>query len=158
MFHLIPAPLHRLALRLGYRLIWNWLRIRKPARRGASVIVERADGKILFVRHSYGSRAWCFPGGGHKRGEEPEHCARREMREELGRGIAKIELVGLIEETINGSPHASSVFAASLDGEPEPDGREIIETRFFDPAAPPDELPYPAQQRLALWRAYRSGN
>lgn len=158
MFHLIPAPLHRLALRIGYRLIWNWLRIVKPARQGASVIVERADGHILFVRHSYGSQVWCFPGGGRKRGEMAEICARREMREELGRGIAWLEQCGQIEEEINGSPHSSTVFAARLDGEPVIDDREIIEARFFDPAAPPPGLPRAVEQRLALWRAYKSGN
>jgi ADP-ribose pyrophosphatase YjhB (NUDIX family) len=158
MFHLIPAPLHRFALRTAYRLIWNWLRIVKPARRGTSVIVEREDGHILFVRHSYGSTAWCFPGGGRKRDEDAESCARREMREDLGRGIVSIEPVGVIEEEINTSPHSSAVFAARLDGEPRIDGREIIEARFFDPASPPPGMPHAVERRLALWRAYRSGN
>lgn len=158
MLHLIPATLHRLALRIAYRLIWNWLRIMKPARRGTSVIVEREDGHILFVRHSYGSTAWCFPGGGRKRGEDAEACARREMREELGREIVSLEPVGTVEEEINTSPHSSSVFAARLEGEPRIDGREIIEARFFDPASPPPGLPHPVERRLALWRAYRSGS
>jgi 8-oxo-dGTP diphosphatase len=57
---------------------------------GAICVVERDDGCLLLVRHSY-RRRWGFPGGLVKRREDIEDAARREAKEEVG--IA-IELVG----------------------------------------------------------------
>jgi ADP-ribose pyrophosphatase YjhB (NUDIX family) len=57
---------------------------------GAICVIERADGRILLVRHSYRNR-WGFPGGLLKRGEEVADGARREALEEVG---LDIELLG----------------------------------------------------------------
>jgi 8-oxo-dGTP diphosphatase len=57
---------------------------------GAICVVERDDGRVLVVRHSY-RRRWGFPGGLLKRGEEAVEGARREVLEEVG---LEIELVG----------------------------------------------------------------
>jgi len=57
---------------------------------GAICVVERSDGRILLVRHSYRNR-WGFPGGLLKRGEEVVDGAHREAMEEVG---LSIELVG----------------------------------------------------------------
>lgn len=57
---------------------------------GAICVIERADGRVLLVRHSYRSR-WGFPGGLVNRGEDVGDTARREAREEVG---LDIELVG----------------------------------------------------------------
>jgi 8-oxo-dGTP pyrophosphatase MutT (NUDIX family) len=53
-------------------------------------VVERDDGRLLLVRHSY-RRRWGFPGGLLKRHEDVSDAARREAREEVG---IEIELVG----------------------------------------------------------------
>jgi 8-oxo-dGTP pyrophosphatase MutT (NUDIX family) len=57
---------------------------------GAICVIERGDGRVLLVRHSYRDR-WGFPGGLLKRGEEVGHGASREALEEVGLAI---ELVG----------------------------------------------------------------
>src|SRR5439155_25977467 len=57
---------------------------------GAICVIERADGRVLLVRHSYRKR-WGLPGGLLKRGEEVADGARREAMEEVG---LDIELVG----------------------------------------------------------------
>ena len=57
---------------------------------GSICIIERADGHILLVRHSY-RNAWGFPGGLLNRGEGPAEGAVRECREEVD--IA-IEVIG----------------------------------------------------------------
>jgi 8-oxo-dGTP diphosphatase len=57
---------------------------------GAICVVERDDGRLLLVRHSY-RRRWGFPGGLLKRHEHVSDAARREAREEVG---IEIELVG----------------------------------------------------------------
>jgi len=60
-------------------------------RRSAGVLLRRpADGHVLLV-HPGGpfwarkdAGAWSIPKGEHDESEEPEACARREFREELG--------------------------------------------------------------------------
>ena len=50
---------------------------------GAMAIIERPDGAVLLVRHSYRKR-WGVPGGLMKRREHPEVGLRREVQEEVG--------------------------------------------------------------------------
>jgi ADP-ribose pyrophosphatase YjhB (NUDIX family) len=50
---------------------------------GALAVVERSDGRLLLVRHSYRPN-WGLPGGFLKRREAPDDGARREVREEVG--------------------------------------------------------------------------
>src|SRR5207237_10410221 len=57
---------------------------------GAICVIERSDGRVLLVRHSY-RRRWGFPGGLIARGETPAAAARREAMEEVGLAI---EIVG----------------------------------------------------------------
>ncbi|MEZ5237457.1 MAG: NUDIX domain-containing protein [Microthrixaceae bacterium] len=50
---------------------------------GALCIVQRGDGSVLLVRHSY-NRRWGTVGGLAKFGENPDVAAVREAREEVG--------------------------------------------------------------------------
>lgn len=70
---------------------------------GAICVIDRGDGHILLVRHSYRDR-WGFPGGLLKKGEEAADGARREAREEVG---LSIELVG--EPTVVVAPEPRRV-------------------------------------------------
>lgn len=151
MLHLIPAPLHRALLPLAHRLRRRWRHWRKVPLAGCSVIVARPDGAVLLVRHSYGSRDWCLPGGGLGQGEQPEACARRELREELGLSPPAMTAVATLAETISGSPHTAHLFHCISDQPPRIDAREIVEARFFDPAALPEPLSAITRRRLDLW-------
>jgi len=57
---------------------------------GAICIVQREDGAILLVRHSY-YRQWGTPGGLAKRHEQPEVAVIRETLEEVN---LRVELLG----------------------------------------------------------------
>lgn len=57
---------------------------------GAMCIIEREDGRVLLVRHSYRNN-WGFPGGLLNRGEGPAEGAVREVMEECA---ISIEVVG----------------------------------------------------------------
>lgn len=137
MLHLIPAPLHRLALRLAHALRKLWWRAAKPRLMGVNVILLDGEGRVLLVRHSYGSGSWTLPGGGLKRGEPPLAAARRELAEELNCAVEDLSLLGMNERRLHGAPCVSHVYAARLDALPQPDGREVSEARFF----PRDGLP-----------------
>ncbi len=150
---LIPAALHRALLPLAHRARGWWWRMVKPKLAGCSIIATDLDGRVLLVRHSYGSRGWSLPGGGIKRGEEPASAAIRELREETGCIAQAPVLVAVLEETLSGAPHEAHIYSAMVDEAPRPDRREILEARFFPVSLLPEPLSDLTRQRLAVWTA-----
>lgn len=155
MLYLIPPPLHRAALRWAHATRRIWRRVVKPHLAGVSVIARNDAGEILLVRHSYGPDNWSFPGGGCGRGEDPAKAAQREMQEELGCAVEQLELVSALSETISGAPHTAHIFAGLIRGDLQPDGREIVEARFFPLDALPQPLSPLAKTRLDSWLEQR---
>jgi 8-oxo-dGTP pyrophosphatase MutT (NUDIX family) len=152
----LPPALHRWALALAYRLRHCWRCWRKAPIAGVSVIITNLSGEVLLIKHSYGPDVWGLPGGGLRRGEDPLEAARREVREELGIALARIEPLGTLEEVLSGSPHTVHLFAATCDCEPQPDGREVVVARFFPLHALPEPLGKTGA-RIAAWRARGAG-
>jgi ADP-ribose pyrophosphatase YjhB (NUDIX family) len=150
MLHLIPAPLHRLGLRIAHRLRKRWRRLAKRPTAGVSVIAVDDVGRVFLVRHGYGSGRWSLPGGGLGRSEDPQTCAAREIREELGCALDRVELAAQFDEILHGAPHRAFVFTARFAGEPRADGREVIETGWFALEALPLDLVSFAAHRLRL--------
>ncbi len=153
MPHFIPAPLHRALLPLANTVRHRWRRWRKTPIAGVTVIITNLGGDVLLLRHSYGPAVWALPGGGLSRGEDPLDAARREMREELGVELARIEAIGTLEEVLSGSPHTAHIFAATCDQRPKPDGREVTEARFFPSHSLPEPLGRTTRDRIAMWKA-----
>lgn len=156
MLHLIPVPLHRLALRVAHRLRGQVRRWLKPNLSGVSLIAVDEEGRMLLVRRSYGSGAWSLPGGGLKRGEAPEACMRRETREELGCELFALEPLAPFRENLSGAPHVAYLFVGQLAGHPRPDGREILEARFFALDALPVPMGRVAMRRIDHYRSILS--
>jgi 8-oxo-dGTP pyrophosphatase MutT (NUDIX family) len=103
----LPASLHRALLPLAHRVRHLWRRWRRTPIAGVSVIITNLGGDVLLLKHSYGPDVWGLPGGGLGRGEDPAAAARREVREELGLELARIEPIGTLEEVLSGSPHTA---------------------------------------------------
>lgn len=157
MLHLIPRQLHRLALRIadkGRKLYWRTFR---PRIEGVCLIATNDAGHILFARHSYGSGNWLLPTGGMKRGEDALQTARREMFEELGCGLRGARVLTTQHNTLHGARHTQHLVAARLEGEPKPDGREVLQACFFSPDALPDPVTPRTLRQLALWQASTEG-
>lgn len=150
----LPAPLHRAVLPLVHSLRHMWRHWRKTPLAGVSVILANTVGEVLLLRHSYGPDVWALAGGGMGPREDPQAAARREVREELGLVLDRLELVAVIEEVISGSPHTAHIFVAISDAPPRPDGREILEARFFAADALPADLGRTTAARLAIWREW----
>jgi ADP-ribose pyrophosphatase YjhB (NUDIX family) len=149
MLHLIPASLHRLLYRVADKARRQWWRVRPPRRGSVIVVAFDNAGQVLLVRHSYGPPVWAVPGGGLDRDEAPEAAASREIREELGCGLADLIAVDASEQRIAGSRGLQHIFAARLEGTPLPDMREIIAVTFADP----EHLPNNCGARTRKWIA-----
>lgn len=116
------------------------------------MIARDTEDRLLLVRLSYAGAGWSFPGGGANRGETMEAAAIRELAEETGCSARMVRLVGTIEETLSGSPHTAHVFTCLTEDFPVPDGREVVEARFFPGHSLPHPLTERTQARLAFWR------
>ncbi len=135
---LIPAPLHRLALRLAHALRKIWWRYAQPTLVGVGVLLIDGEGRMLLVRHSYGSGLWSLPGGALGRHELPVPAAKREVLEELGCELKDVEPIGVNKRRLHGAPCVTHLYAAPLAADaPRADTREILEVAWF----PPDDLP-----------------
>ena len=155
MLRLIPDPLFRSALRLADRLRKRWWQLTRPTLLGVSVVAENARGEVLMVRLSYGKGFWSFPGGGCHRGETFDDAAHRELLEETGCRIDRMELLGSMEEDLHGASNIVAVFGGRTEDVPRIDHREVIEARFFPADAPPPQLTPVGRRRLDLYRQWR---
>lgn len=149
----LPAPLHRSLLQVAHKVRHRWRAWRKTPISGISVIITNDAAEVMLLKHSYGPKAWGLPGGGMGVGEEPEACAKRELREEVGLEVDGLQPLGVLQETLSGSPHTSHVFTAQVSATPKPDGREILEAQFFAPDALPELLARNVPKRIAMWKS-----
>lgn len=137
MLHLIPASAHRAAMRLAHALRTIWWRLRRPCVTGCRVLALDGEGRVLLIRHSYGSGKWMPPSGGMARDEDAVQAALRELGEEVGCTLAGAAEVAFAEEHLHGAINRVHVVAGRIRGEAHPDGREVIAARMF----PLDDLP-----------------
>lgn len=151
MLYLIPAPLHRGLYRLAHRLRLQWWRIRKPRFDGCRVVGLDETGRVLLIRHSYGSDFWMPPGGGISRAEDVLAAAVRELREETGCGLEGAVQIALVEEDISGATNRVHIVAGRVRGDPRPDRREVVEAAFFELDLLPAQMSDALRERLPKW-------
>jgi ADP-ribose pyrophosphatase YjhB (NUDIX family) len=67
----------------------------------AYAVITDEDDRILLAHWNEGRHsAWTLPGGGLDPGEDPEHAARREIREETGYRATVGDLLGIHSRVI----------------------------------------------------------
>ncbi|MFC6083088.1 NUDIX domain-containing protein [Sphaerisporangium aureirubrum] len=107
---------------------------------GVTGVVRDADGNVLLLRHRLWppSRPWGLPSGYAERGETFEDTVAREVREETGLEVKVGRLAYL------GTGYRMRVEAAYearlVGGTLRVDPKEILEARWFTPAALPEGL------------------
>ncbi len=155
---MIKPALLRIYGRLPLWLRLASVRLITPSFRvGAVCVVERADGALLLVRHSY-RRGWGFPGGLLKRGEAAIDAAAREALEEIG---LKLDLDDKPKVVVDPRyRRVDVIYSARLPegtdpAEPSPRSAEILEVRWFRPDALPRLGPEAAGAIVELGRANR---
>jgi 8-oxo-dGTP diphosphatase len=128
-FGALPKPLRRVLIRT----------IRPTWTAGSVAIIERDDGRWLFVRPVY-RKGWTLPGGLVDRGEQPAITVVREMGEELGIDVTVISGGWVIlDPTLN---RLETVFQVALADGVDPDAirvtsAELVDLGWFHPDSPP---------------------
>lgn len=144
----LPKPVRRFLIRT-LRPSWT---------AGAVAIIERDDGRWLFVRPVYRD-GWALPGGLVDRREQPAATVVREMAEELGVAVTVASDPWVIVD----APmyRVETVFRVALGPGIDPDGIEIttpelVDVGWFDPGDPPD-IEHETEDVLALARQVAAG-
>ena len=104
----------------------------------ADALIER-DGKYLMIEEGKERcrETWNIPGGGVEHGENPVEAIKREVWEETGLEVEKVEgLLGVVDgnSTQDGHPVIVFIFKCSVeDGEPDPEfDEEILDAKFIE--------------------------
>ena len=153
MLHLIPASLHRLALRLAHAVRRRWWRLFQVQLEGCRVLAIDSAGRVLLVRHSYGSGKWLLPGGGIARGESPLLAAQRELSEETGLRLMEARYLAVIDEPLYGTINRVHLVCGMAQGSLHCDRREVIAARFFAETDWPRDLSPRLAAKLDGWLA-----
>ncbi len=112
----------------------------------AGVVILNADGELLMQRRADGS-GWGLVGGFMELGESVEEAARREVSEETGLSVGKLELFGVFSApellTYPNGDRAQvvtvSYLAYEVSGTPRLSS-EGLELRYFALGALPEHL------------------
>ena len=132
------------------------VRVAKPSYTlGAMGILQRPDGHVLLVRHSYRT-SWGLPGGLLDRHEQPAAALVRELREEVSLTVTvKTDPVTVVDPY---RQRVDFVFVVDHDGdEPMASSAEIVDVRWFPASDLPDLQHEVAEAIVAVERFRRQG-
>jgi 8-oxo-dGTP pyrophosphatase MutT (NUDIX family) len=128
----LPRSLVRLAATSVHRvrrLLWFLAGGKGP---GVHAVALTPEGHVVLVRLTYVA-GWRLPGGGVGRGEDEEAAILRELREEIG-----LAAHGAVRPVGRGFP--SYFLVEDIEYSPR-QSLEVEDTRAFDPAALPADVP-----------------
>jgi ADP-ribose pyrophosphatase YjhB (NUDIX family) len=113
----------------------------------AGAVVVNDEGLVLLVKHVFrpGS-GWGVPGGFLNKGEQAEEAARRELREEIGLELDRIELAFV--RTVEPVNQLEIIFRCRANGTPRPRNIEIHRVAWFQPDELPEDLPQAQRQTI----------
>lgn len=112
LYHIIANPIKR--------FYWFFSR---PEFCGVKSLIQHKD-TFLFIRNTYGTKRWTFPGGGVNRNEELAEAMKRETLEEVGIVLSDYTYIGFYNNTLyhrKGTVHCyhAKVDSSTLDIDPQ---------------------------------------
>ena len=109
----------------------------------------------MLIRNSYGYQRWTFPGGGIEKGESLEQAASREVWEEVGIRVEKLEYLGSYFHTRQFKRDTVHCFyGQTLEENFTIDDGEIAEARWFNKNQLPNDQAEAVATVLGLYEKY----
>lgn len=116
--------------KLAYPIAKIYWRIFKPEVRGAFAVIKNG-GSFLFVKNTYGSGYWSFPGGTMKKNEPQADTVKREVLEEVGIRLNQTGELGSFPYNSHGRKEIIYVFGAETSERTvKIDPNEILEYKW----------------------------
>ena len=135
-----PARLRRLTMRMTHA--------RFTVTAGA--VIQNEEGKVLLLKHTFRSGSgWGLPGGFLEGGEQPVEGLRRELREEIGLELERVEF--LTARSFKKPQQVEILFHGFASGDAQLKSIEVDRAVWFLPNSLPEGLP--KDQRLIVERA-----
>jgi mutator protein MutT len=120
----------------------------------AGAIITDNRGRVLLLKHRFRpGTGWGIPGGFMAEGEQPEDAVRRELREEVGLEVEKVEL--FTTRAFKVPRQVEIVFTAQAIGDTSELSFEIQKAAWFILNELPEELP--KDQAELIKRALNDG-
>ncbi len=113
----------------------------------AGAVITDEGGRVLLLKHRFrpGS-GWGMPGGFMQAGEQPEETLRRELREEVGLEVEKVQLFSTRAYKV--PSQVEIVFTARAVGDTSELNFEIQKAGWFFLNELPAELPHDQVQMI----------
>jgi ADP-ribose pyrophosphatase YjhB (NUDIX family) len=109
---------------------------------------------VLLLEHVFrAGSGWGIPGGFIRVAEQPEAALRRELREEVGLELERLEIAFV--RTLLRPKHIEIVFRCRAQGEAQPRSLEVKSAAWFPQDALPETLS--EDQRRMINRALADG-
>jgi ADP-ribose pyrophosphatase YjhB (NUDIX family) len=120
----------------------------------AGAVITDDQDRVLLLEHVFrpGS-GWGIPGGFIAAAEQPEAALRRELREEVGLELKRLEIAFV--RTLRRPQHIEIVFRCCAQGEAQPRSLEVKNAAWFPLHALPETLS--EDQRRLINRALADG-
>ncbi|MDQ2922158.1 MAG: NUDIX domain-containing protein [Acidobacteriota bacterium] len=120
----------------------------------AGAIITDKRGRVLLLKHRFRpGTGWGMPGGFLEEGEQPEEALRRELQEEIGLEVEKVEL--FTTRAFKVPRQVEIVFTARATGDTNELNYEIQKAAWFFLNELPEELP--KDQAQIIKRALNDG-
>jgi len=120
---------------------------------GVAAVITRSS-KVLLIRRKgpHGAGTWATPGGHLEFAEDPQQCAIRETREEVGLQLSSVDFLGITNDIFAGcGKHYITIWmeAAGFSGEPAiTAASEVAEIGWFVWDALPSPLFMPLENLI----------
>ena len=120
----------------------------------AGAVIRDDQDRVLLLEHVFrAGSGWGIPGGFIAVAEQPEAALRRELREEVGLELERLEIAFV--KTLRRPKHIEIVFRCRAQGEARPRGLEVKSAAWFPLDALPETLA--EDQRRLINRALADG-